>query len=129
MSIFSKAKKVLIVEDEPDIAENLQVRLKLEDYEVTIARDGEAGVQAAREQQPDLIIMDVMMPKLNGLDACKILRNDPKTKHIPVIVLTALPHIDDAEKALEAGAKDFLNKPYSNDRLMQKVHKFLPKKV
>jgi two-component system phosphate regulon response regulator PhoB len=129
MSLFASAKKVLIVEDEPDIAENLAVRLKLEGYAVTVVHDGEAGVKTARELHPDLIIMDVMMPKLNGLDACKILRSEQKTKATPIIVLTALPHIDDAEKALEAGANDFLNKPYSNDRLMQKVHKFLPKKV
>lgn len=128
MSLFQKKKKVLIVEDEPDIAENLKARLALEGYRIVVASDGKTGVEKARKEKPDLILLDVMMPLLNGFEACKILKGDERTRAIPILVLTALPHVDDAEKAFDAGANDFLNKPYTNERLMQKVHKYLPKK-
>jgi DNA-binding response OmpR family regulator len=129
MSLFNRKKKVLIVEDEADIAGGLEARLSLEDYEVFIAADGKDGVEKARREKPDLIIMDVMLPLLNGYEACKILKEDKATKEIPVLFLTALPRVEDTEKAFEVGGNDFLNKPYTNDRLMQKVHKYLPKKA
>ena len=80
MSLFNKEKKVLIIEDEPDIAEALQARLSVEGYVVSIANDGQKGIEAARKLMPDLIILDVMLPVLNGFDACKVLKEDDKTK-------------------------------------------------
>ena len=129
MGLFDSKRKVLVIEDEPDIAEALKARLQLEGYEVQTAADGPAGIEKARADNPNFIVLDVMMPKINGYDVCKILKSENATKAIPILILTALPHMDDVEKALQAGADDFLNKPYTNDRLMQKVHKFLPKKT
>ena len=116
---------ILIVEDEHDIAEGLQARLALEGYEIFVATDGKAGVEKARREKPDLIIMDVMLPLLNGYEACAILKEDKSTKEIPVLFLTALPRVEDTEKAFEVGGNDFLNKPYTNERLIQKVRKYL----
>jgi DNA-binding response OmpR family regulator len=114
-----------VVEDEADIAEGLKARLELEGFEVMISGDGEAGIHAARKETPNMIILDVMIPKINGFEVCSVLKNDVKTKDIPILILTALPQLDDAEKAFSAGANDFLNKPYLNDRLLKKVHKLL----
>lgn len=129
MSFFGHRKKrILVVEDEIDIAEGLKARLELDDYEVILAGDGAAGVEMARKERPDAIILDVMMPKINGYDVCKIIKDDVKLRSIPVLVLTALPQLKDAELAFEAGATDFLNKPYTNERLIQKVSKLFAKK-
>jgi len=125
MGFFDKSKKILIVEDEPDIAESLKARLELEKFKVVIAGDGKAGVEQARKEKPDLIILDVMLPLLDGYEVCSIIKKDDKTKNIPVLFLTALPNIQDAEKAFEVGASDFLNKPYTNERLLGKVRKLL----
>jgi DNA-binding response OmpR family regulator len=127
MSLFSRRKKILIVEDEPDIAASMAARLDLEGFKVGTAANGQEGVQKARTDKPDLIILDIMMPLLNGYDVLNLLKGDPATQSIPIIVLTALPHVEDAENAFEAGATDFLNKPYTNERLIQKVRKILPK--
>ncbi len=128
MGFFNKKKKILVVEDEPDIQAGIRARLELDDFDVITAANGQEGVQVARAEKPDLIILDVMMPLLNGYDVLNLLKNHDTTKEIPVLVLTALPHLEDAENAFKSGADDFLNKPYTNDRLMQKVFKFLPKK-
>jgi CheY-like chemotaxis protein len=128
MKLFRWKKKVLVIEDEPDIAGGLEARLDLEGYKVVIAKDGQEGVERARAEKPDLILLDIMIPLLNGYDVLNLLKSDPHTKGIPVIVLTALPHVEDAENAFQAGAEDFINKPYTNERLMQKVYKYLPKK-
>jgi DNA-binding response OmpR family regulator len=127
MGFLSGKKKILVVEDEPDIAEGLQARLALEGFEVIIAGDGKVGVEKARSNKPDLIIMDVMLPLINGYEACKLIKQDKGTKDIPVLFLTALPRVDDAEAAFQAGGNDFLNKPFTDQRLLHKVHKFLPK--
>lgn len=125
MGLFDRKKKILIVEDEKDIAESIQARLALEDYKVILAGAGDEGVKKARAEKPDLIIMDIMMPGVDGLEACKVLKGDDGTKKIPILVLTALPQVQDAEDAFKAGANDFLNKPFTNDRLIQKVKKLL----
>jgi CheY-like chemotaxis protein len=129
MKFFRWKKKVLIVEDEPDIAGALKARLDLEGYRVVLAKDGQEGVQKARAEKPDLMLLDIMIPLLNGYDVLNLVKTDPATRSIPVVVLTALPHVEDAENAFKAGADDFLNKPYTNERLMQKVWKYLPKKT
>lgn len=127
MGFFSRKKKILIIEDEPDIAASLAARLELEGFRIDITNNGQEGVHSARSGKPDLILLDIMMPLLNGYDVLNLLKTDPSTKAIPIIVLTALPHVEDAEKAFQAGASDFLNKPYTNERLVQKVRKILPK--
>lgn len=121
MFFFKKKKKILVVEDERDIAEGIKARLALSGFEVILASNGEEGVQKARSEKPHLIILDVMMPVLDGFEACKLLKGDDRTRSIPVLVLTALSQMQDVEKAFELGANDFLPKPFTNDRLMQKV--------
>jgi len=127
MGFFSRKKTILIVEDEADIAEGLKARLLIESFNVELASNGQDGVAAARRLKPDLIIMDVMMPVVNGLDACSALKSGEDTRNIPILMLTALPHMKDVENAFEVGANDFLNKPYSNDRLLKKIEALLAK--
>lgn len=128
MGFFSRKKTILIVEDEADIAEGLKARLLIESFNVELASNGQDGVAAARRLKPDLIIMDVMMPVINGLDACSALKTGEDTRHIPILMLTALPHMKDVENAFQVGANDFLNKPYSNDRLLKKIEALLAPK-
>jgi DNA-binding response OmpR family regulator len=125
MGLFNSKKKILVIEDEPDIADGLKARLELEGYATAIGCNGKEGVEKARSEKPDLIILDVMMPIVDGFEACKILKKDEKTKTIPILMLTALPHINDVENAFSVGANDFLNKPYTNERLLDKVKKLL----
>lgn len=128
MNMFQRKRKILVVEDEADIAEGIQARLQLDDFDVILAKDGKEGVDKARQEKPSLIILDVMLPLVSGYEACKILKQDDATRQIPIVILTALPRVEDAEQAFEAGANDFLNKPFTNERLLQKVYKYLPKK-
>ncbi len=125
MNLFKKNKKILVVEDDDDIAEELEARLSLEGYCVLRAENGKTGVEKARTEKPDLIIMDVTMPKLDGHEACKILKADDAFKTIPILFLTARPLMADSEKAFELGASDFLKKPYTNDQLIAKIHKYI----
>ena|SRR5258708_7096459 len=125
MSFFKSKQRILVVEDEADIADGLKARLELEKFEIILAKDGQSGVEKARTEKPDMIILDVMIPKIDGYDVCKILKTEIKTQDIPILILTALPHVEDAEKAFAAGANDFMNKPYTNDRLIHKVRKLL----
>lgn len=126
MSFFSSKKKILVVEDEPDIAESLDARLGLADYEVVIAHDGQEGVTKARAEKPDLILLDVMLPKIDGFEVCRILRSESATKNTPVIMLTALQSLGDVDKAFEVGATAYISKPFTNERLLAKVKKLLP---
>ena len=129
MNIFglgAKKKKILVVEDNLDIAENLEARLTVQGYEVLMAPDGKEGVEKTRAELPDLVILDVMMPKIDGYQACRIIKQDKKTRHIPVLMLTSLQLMGDAEKAFEAGADDFLSKPFTNDQLLRKIRKHVP---
>jgi len=122
---MAKKKKVLVVDDEKAIAEYVTTLLDLHGYETRTAGDGREAVMKARDFFPDLILLDVMLPHLNGFDACKILRADPALKDTPVVMLTSLNQMGDAEKAFKAGANDFLTKPFETERLLHKVRKFL----
>jgi len=121
-------KRILIIEDEVALAEGIQARLDVEGYKASIARDGQIGVDMAREERPDLILLDILMPRINGWDACKILKSDPKTKDIPIVMCTALTQIGDSEKAFQSGANDYVTKPYDMNRLVEKVRRFLGEK-
>ncbi|MFN0118851.1 MAG: PleD family two-component system response regulator [Elusimicrobiota bacterium] len=125
MDWFKKKKKIIVVEDEQDIADNIKARLELDGYIVLLAGNGKDGVDLIRKEKPSLVILDVMMPIIDGYEACKILKRDEETKSIPILILTALPYVNDVEKAFEVGANDFLNKPYTNERLMMKVNKLI----
>ena len=103
-------KKILLVEDDETLADVYQQRLELEGFEVQHTSNGEDALVAATKFQPDLILLDVMMPKLNGFDVLDILRNTPATRNVHIIMLTALSQPKDAERAKELGADDFLVK-------------------
>lgn len=117
--------KILYVEDNEDNIYMLSRRLKKRGYEVIVAKDGEKGVQLAMEKMPDLIIMDLDLPAMDGLDATRILKQDPKFSHIPIIILSAHAMEGVKSDTLSAGADDYDTKPVNITRLMGKIEKFL----
>ena len=119
-------QKILYVEDNENNAYMLKLRLERKGYEVLIAEDGKEGIYLANNRCPDLILMDLDLPILNGWDASKHLKKDPKTKHIPIIALSARVMKDDRQKAMDAGCDDFDSKPVDFDSLIKKIHSFLP---
>jgi CheY-like chemotaxis protein len=119
-------KKVLIVEDVPYNLE-LLVQLLEEDYSLVTARDGAAGVEMAAREKPDLILMDMSLPVLDGWEAVRRLKADPTLRHIPVIGLSAHAMSGDREKALQAGCDDYLTKPIDENQLWAKLGVFLGK--
>jgi CheY-like chemotaxis protein len=118
--------KVLYVEDNEDNIYVLETRLKRLGHAVLIARDGATGVQLASSEQPDLILMDLSLPVLDGWEATRRLKAAPQTGHIPVIALTANAMAGDREKALVAGCDDFDTKPIDLPRLLDKMRALLP---
>ncbi len=119
------ALKVLIVEDEPAIAENLQALLSAKGYEVAVAGDGSAAVAEARKMRPDLVLLDIMLPKLGGFDVCRILKMDPATQRAKVVMITGLGRMGDVETAFKNGADDYIIKPFDTERLFKKLEKVL----
>lgn len=117
-------KKILIVED-VEFNLDLLVQLLEDDYELVIARDGVRGVEMAVSEIPDLILMDMSLPELDGWEATRTLKADPKLRYIPVIGLSAHAMNGDQQKALEAGCDDYLTKPLDDDLLMEKLNFFL----
>ncbi len=111
-------KKILVVEDEKAIADILEFNLKKEGYEVVCAYDGEAGLAKALEENPDLILLDVMLPKLDGFEVCKAVR---KTSNVPIIMVTAREEEVDKVLGLELGADDYITKPFSMRELMARI--------
>lgn len=117
--------KILYVEDNENSAYMLQQRLKRRGYEVVLAKDGREGVALAQEEQPDLIVMDLAMPVLDGCDATRQLRNMPVTASIPIIALSAHAMTVDREMAVAAGCDDFDTKPVNFSRLLAKIEALL----
>jgi two-component system, OmpR family, alkaline phosphatase synthesis response regulator PhoP len=118
----SKGKKILIADDEPDILEIVHYNLKHEGYEVFTARDGDDALGRAKQLKPDLIILDIMMPKKNGVEVCQILRSQPAFKDTLIIFLTALSDEPSQIKGLDTGADDYINKPISTKVLVSRVN-------
>lgn len=113
---------ILIADDEPDILEILTYNLSLKGYTVITAKDGDAAIQLAKERQPHLIILDIMMPKKNGIEVCRILRENPQFQDTLIVFLTALSDDLSHVKGLEDGADDFISKPISPKVLVSKVN-------
>lgn len=118
-------KKILYVEDNDDNVYMLKPRLERKGYEVLIAVDGKEGIYLAKNRNPDLILMDLDLPIIDGWEASKQLKKDPKTKHIPIIALSARVMEEDRIKAIDAGCDDFDSKPVDFDSLITKIHSFL----
>ncbi|MBI1391283.1 MAG: phosphate regulon transcriptional regulatory protein PhoB [Alphaproteobacteria bacterium] len=117
--------KVLIVEDEEAIVTLLEYNLGKEDFDVTVASDGEEGLLKVEEAQPDIVILDWMLPKLSGVEVCRQLRSGPDTGNIPVIMLTARSEESDRIRGLEIGADDYLTKPFSPAELIARMRAVL----
>jgi CheY-like chemotaxis protein len=117
-------KKILVVED-GELNRDLMVQLLEDEYELVVAVDGEEGVQKAQRERPDLILMDLGLPVLDGWEATRRIKADRESKHIPVIVVTSHAMIGDERRAREAGCDDYLSKPIDEDELMGKIRKFL----
>ncbi|MFA5139504.1 MAG: response regulator [Elusimicrobiota bacterium] len=121
------ATRILIIEDDFGLADNLKALLQVKGFEVESAADGVQGVEAARKFLPNVVLLDIMIPKLSGFDVCRTLRTDPKTQHIRIIMMTGLSQMQDIEKAFSCGAVDYLTKPFESDRLIRKIEKALAK--
>ncbi len=114
-------KKILVIDDLPENVFMLQDRLEHEGFEVLTAYDGYTGIDKARNELPDLILLDVMMPDITGLEVCKILAFEPTTKDIPIILVTAKSGAEDTKEGLEAGAFDYIKKPFNRIELLARV--------
>lgn len=117
--------RILIVEDEADIADLIAFNLERQGHEPIKALDGASGIEMALEFQPDLIILDLMLPRLDGYQVLKELRKDSRTRNTPVLMLTARSQAEDRIRGLEAGADDYLTKPFSSKELMLRVRAIL----
>ena len=116
------AKTVLVVDDEQDIRDLVRFRLEHDGYRVITATDGEAALSLARAERPDLCVLDVMMPKLSGLEVLAELRHDPATSAMRVILLTARGQDADVDRGFELGAHDYMTKPFSPKELRRRVN-------
>ena len=114
-------KRILIIEDEKDIRELLQLYLKREGYDVHIAKDGETGLRKASQERFDLVLLDLMLPQLDGLEICRNLRSRPPTADLPIIMITAKAEEADRIVGLEMGADDYITKPFSPREVMARV--------
>jgi two-component system phosphate regulon response regulator PhoB len=119
------SRKILIVEDETDVADLLTLNLRKAGYTVSMAADGANGLQKARDDRPDFIILDLMLPKMSGLEVCKILKSDTVTTHIPILMLTAKAEEIDRIVGLEFGADDYVTKPFSPREIVLRIRAIL----
>ena len=119
------AQKVLVVDDEADIRRLVQLTLQDSRYEVLLAKDGEEALRMVQEEQPQLIFLDVMMPKKDGYEVCQLLKADPATAWIKIVMLTAKAQEFDRRRAMEVGADDYFTKPFSPIDLLDKVEEVL----
>lgn len=118
-------KRILIVDDEKDIVESIQFKLEFEGFECLIAYDGEEALLKSKRENPDLILLDIMMPKINGYQVCRQLKSDENYKHIPIIMLTAKVQESDRFWGKESGADDYVTKPFEMEKLIQKIRSYL----
>ena len=118
-------KKVLVIEDEKELAAMIKMRLLKEEYVVELAHDGEEGLAKVKTLLPDLIILDIKMPKLDGYTLCKMLKSDAKYRQIPIIMLTVRVSKMEIKRGFEVGTDEYLTKPYDGEVLIGKVNGYL----
>lgn len=116
-----KKSRILVVDDEPDLVELVRHHLAREHYDVVTAGDGETGLAEARRRLPDLVVLDLMLPGIDGLEVCRRLRSDPRTTHIPIVMLTAKGEESDAVIGLSQGADDYVRKPFGMKELVARI--------
>lgn len=120
-SLTMAQKRILLVEDEVDMAELVSMRLTRDQYAVEVVHDGREAVSRAKMSQPDLVLLDIMLPGLNGVEVLRELKNDPRSAHIPVIMLTAKGEDSDVVVGLQLGADDYVAKPFSMSVLLARI--------
>ena len=117
--------RILVVEDEAAIAEHIVALLGARGYAMSSSGDGIEALELARKAPPDLVLLDVVLPRLSGFEICKLLRADPRTRKVKIIMVTGLDRGGDVEKAFAVGADDYLVKPFDTERLLKKIQKAL----
>jgi len=120
-------KKILFIEDEPDQIMIVKMRLEASGFDVVSAIDGEEGLKKAYEDKPDLILLDILIPKIDGLSLCRLLKGDPKRKNISIIIITASGGKELLERCQVIGADDLIIKPFKEKELIDKIAKYLNK--
>jgi DNA-binding response OmpR family regulator len=118
---MSKNKKILVADDEPDFVELISMRLEVNGFKVVAAKDGQEAIDKTKKENPDLLILDLMMPKLDGFEVCRMLKFDDNFRNLPIIVLSALDQQQDREKAIKAGADEYFIKPFDLSLLLTKI--------
>ena len=122
-------EKILVVDDENDLIMMVQMRLETNGYEVISANDGEEGLEKAKSENPDLIILDVMMPKMDGYETCSLLKNDAQCNKIPIILFTGKAKDEFMKIGQMAGADAFITKPFESPVLLAKIEELLKKSL
>jgi DNA-binding response OmpR family regulator len=120
-------KKILVVDDEADLVETIRFPLEMEGFNVLVSYNGEDALNQARKEKPDLILLDLMLPKLDGYKVCRLLKFDERYKHIPILMLTAKTQEKDKLIGKETGADEYITKPFDIDELIKKVKGYLNK--
>lgn len=121
----ASGKTILVIEDERDVVDLLTLNLRKAGFKISAAADGASGLQKAREDKPDFIILDLMLPKMPGLEVCRALKSDPATSHIPIMMLTAKAEEIDRIVGLEFGADDYVTKPFSPREVILRIKAIL----
>lgn len=121
-------KRILVVEDEEDLVKAITFRLEDAGYDIITALDGEEGLKKTKKEQPDLVILDLMLPKMNGYKVCGLVKNDTRYNKIPIIILTAKAHQSDRDLAKEVCADAYITKPFEPEVLLDKIKELLKEK-
>ncbi|MDD3087317.1 MAG: response regulator [Candidatus Omnitrophica bacterium] len=118
-------KKILVVDDELDVQSIISFRLEINGYKVSVASDGQEGLDKIKAEKPNLVLLDLMLPKINGFEICRMIKFDDKFKDLPIIILSALDKEDDRKKAMEGGADAYFLKPFDLEVLLEKINSLL----
>ena len=119
------SEKILVIDDDPSIVELIRVNLEIQGYKVIVAEDAIKGIALSNQESPDLIILDIMLPKMDGFTACQQLRADKRNKNMPILMLTAMSRVDDKITGFDAGTDDYLTKPFEVGELLARVKALL----
>ncbi len=120
-------KRILLADDEEDIKTVVAMFLEAQGYEVVTAFDGLDALEKVRTEKPDLILLDIMMPVLDGFEVCRRLKENEETAKIPILILSAAAHVESVNRGLKAGAKDYIVKPFEPEKLVEKIEQFIGK--
>jgi DNA-binding response OmpR family regulator len=122
---MAKYRTILIAEDEPDTANLLQFHLQRRGYQTTVASDGLNALNLSFERHPDLVILDLMLPKLHGFEVCRMLKTSPSTRHIPIFMLTAMAATENKVQGFSLGANEYMTKPFEMSELLARIESLL----